>query len=322
MLWDRLVTSGPPPGFVTANQKQLLGLFWDKGQHWVAAAVRSLPIEEDGQGLVYLHTQRVTFHLQTLQRYLSIEPPPGWGTLMTYCFRLVHGLHYDTQFLFMEWSWLRVFFQELPVSYLDPTWDTVSSPHPRALILWEWGLLSGRACSGTVSVTLDVETANPWLEVSEDLKSLRWTVSRRSLPDTRKRFTNWDCPCALGSEGFTSGRHYWEVEVGGMWDWNLGIASESVERKRWVSLIPENGFWTMERDWGQFYINSSPRSPLPVGQIPRKVGVYLSYESGTVSFYNADTKSHLHTSIGNKFTGKLYPFFGTWGLNQFLRISC
>ncbi|GCB83874.1 hypothetical protein scyTo_0024794, partial [Scyliorhinus torazame] len=36
------------------------------------------------------------------------------------------------------------------------------------------------------SVTLDVETANPWLEMSEDLKSLRWTRTQRSLPDTRK----------------------------------------------------------------------------------------------------------------------------------------
>ncbi|XP_072406045.1 nuclear factor 7, brain-like [Chiloscyllium punctatum] len=171
-----------------------------------------------------------------------------------------------------------------------------------------------------VSMTLDVETANPWLEVSEDLKSLRRTGARRSLPDTGKRFT--DRSCVLGSEGFTSGRQYWEVEVGGNQSWSLGVASESVERKRWVSLIPENGFWILGRDWDQFYINSSPRSPLPIDLIPRKVGVYLSYESGTVSFYNADTKSHLHTFTGNKFTGKLYPFFRTRDSNKFLRISC
>ncbi|XP_043534321.1 butyrophilin subfamily 3 member A1-like [Chiloscyllium plagiosum] len=171
-----------------------------------------------------------------------------------------------------------------------------------------------------VSVTLDVETANPWLEIFENLKSLRRTETRRNLPNTGKRFTTR--LCALGSQGFTSGRHYWEVDVGGNQCWGLGVASESVQRKDWVSVIPGNGFWTMERSGNQFYINSSPRSPLPVGQIPRKVGVYLSYECGTVSFCNADTKSHLHTFTGNKFTEKLYPFFGTWDLNQFLRISC
>ncbi|XP_072331773.1 zinc-binding protein A33-like [Scyliorhinus torazame] len=171
-----------------------------------------------------------------------------------------------------------------------------------------------------VSVTLDVETANPRLEVSEDLKSLRWTRTQRSLPDTRKRFTRWFCPCALGSEGFTSGRHYWEVEVTGNRGWSLGVAAESVERKDPVSLSPETGFWTIGWFDDQFYINSSPRSRLRVGQIPGKVGVYLSYESGTVSFYNVDTKSHLHTFTGNKFTEKLYPFFWTWDENQFLRI--
>ncbi|XP_043533799.1 nuclear factor 7, brain-like [Chiloscyllium plagiosum] len=70
-----------------------------------------------------------------------------------------------------------------------------------------------------VSVTLNVETVNPRLEVSEDLRSLRWTGTQRSLPDTEKRFTN--CPCALGSEGFTLGKHYWVVEVEGNRYWSL-----------------------------------------------------------------------------------------------------
>ncbi|XP_072406131.1 butyrophilin subfamily 1 member A1-like isoform X2 [Chiloscyllium punctatum] len=186
----------------------------------------------------------------------------------------------------------------------------------KSFIECEWK----RICDCKVSVTLDVETAHPELEVSEDLKSLRRTGTWRSLPDTEKRFT--DSLCALGSEGFTSGRHYWEVEVGGNCWWCLGVASEFVERKRWVRLIPGNGLWTMERVEDRFYINSSPQFPLPDGLIPGKVGVYLSYESGTVSFYNVDTKSHLHTFTGNKFTGKLYPFFTVWDLNNFLRISC
>ncbi|XP_059813883.1 nuclear factor 7, ovary-like [Hypanus sabinus] len=84
-----------------------------------------------------------------------------------------------------------------------------------------------------VSVTLDVETAHPCLEVSEDRKSVRWTESRRNLPDTGKRFTNW--ACVLGSEGFPSGRHHWEVEVTGNRYWCLGVAAESVERKRPLS---------------------------------------------------------------------------------------
>ncbi|XP_059815945.1 nuclear factor 7, ovary-like [Hypanus sabinus] len=175
-----------------------------------------------------------------------------------------------------------------------------------------------------VSVTLDVETASPWLEVSGDRKSVRWTRTRRNLPDTGKRFTDWEC--VLGSEGFPSGRHYWEVEVTGIRFWCLGVASESVEREEWVSLSPETGFWVIGRDYDVLHRDydvsgpPSPESRLAAGPIPGRVGVYLSYESGTVSFYNAETKSHLHSFTGNKFTGKLYPFFRTWDVNQWLRI--
>ncbi|XP_078271884.1 zinc-binding protein A33-like [Rhinoraja longicauda] len=166
-----------------------------------------------------------------------------------------------------------------------------------------------------VSVTLDVETAHAQLEVSEDRKRVRWTGTRRSLPDTGKRFTDW--PCVLGSEGFTSGRHYWEVEVAGSERWRLGVAAESVDREGGVALTPETGVWSIWRWGGQF---ETFTSRLPARPIPGRVGVYLSYESGTVSFYDAATKSHLHTFTGNKFTEKLYPFFETWDEDQWLRI--
>ncbi|XP_062903850.1 butyrophilin subfamily 1 member A1-like [Mobula hypostoma] len=169
-----------------------------------------------------------------------------------------------------------------------------------------------------VSVTLDVETANPELEVSEDRKSVRRTETRRNLPDTEKRFTSW--PCVLGSEGFTSGRHYWEMEVSGNWVWWLGVAVESVQRKGRVRLSPETRFWVITQVDDVFGALTSPESRLPAGSIARRVGVYLSYESGIISFYNAETKSHLHTFTGNKFTGNLYPFFCTWDGNQCLRI--
>ncbi|XP_051899477.1 zinc-binding protein A33-like [Pristis pectinata] len=169
-----------------------------------------------------------------------------------------------------------------------------------------------------VSATLDVETTTPWLEVSEDLKSASCARTLRSLPDTGKRFA--DRPCVLRSEGFTSGRHYWEVEVAGNRGWCLGVAAESLERKAEIKLMPENGFWTIWQRDDEFYVNTSPPSRLPAGPIPGRVGVYLSYDSGTVSFYSADTKSHLHTFTGNKFTGKLYPFFWTWDGNRWLRM--
>ncbi|XP_072113511.1 nuclear factor 7, brain-like [Mobula birostris] len=169
-----------------------------------------------------------------------------------------------------------------------------------------------------VSVTLNMETAHPQLEVSEDWKSVRLTETWKNLPDTGERFTYWEC--VLGSEGVTSGRYYWEVDVSGNQCWSLGVAAESVERKGRFRLSPGTGFWTIKRIDHVIKILTSPESRLPAGPIPGRVGVYLSYKSGTVSFYNAETKSHLHTFTGNKFTEKLYPFFWTWHKNQWLRI--
>ncbi|XP_055486158.1 nuclear factor 7, brain-like [Leucoraja erinacea] len=168
-----------------------------------------------------------------------------------------------------------------------------------------------------VSVTLDVETAHPQLEVSDDRKTVRRS-GNRGLPDTGKRFTVYTC--VLGSEGFTSGRLYWEVEVAGCEQWSLGVAAESVDRKGPVKLNSENGVWSIRRRNDVFDAFTSPPSPFHGRLFPRRVGVYLSYESGTVSFYDADTESHLHTFTENKFTEKLYPFFETMYEHRLLRI--
>ncbi|XP_059827058.1 zinc-binding protein A33-like [Hypanus sabinus] len=169
-----------------------------------------------------------------------------------------------------------------------------------------------------VAVTLDVETANPRLEVSDDRKSVKYTPSPRSLHYSVKRFA--DQACVLGLVGFTSGRHYWEVEVAANRRWTLGVAAESVSRKGLGRLRPENGVWSIARKNHKVHINNTVPIPLLAEPFLRKVGVYLSYETGTVSFYSVDTKSHLHTFTGIKFSGKVYPFLRTVDGN-WLRIS-
>ncbi|XP_055486409.1 butyrophilin subfamily 1 member A1-like isoform X2 [Leucoraja erinacea] len=165
-----------------------------------------------------------------------------------------------------------------------------------------------------VSVTLDVDTAHPRLVVAEDGQSVKNIGTERNLPDNGKRFTYWSS--LLGSVGFTSGRRYWEVEVAENRGWCLGVAAESVERKRSERLTTESRAWSLERSGDRFYVNTSPESNLTARPIPRKVGVYLSYESGKVSFYDADSKSFLYSFTGNAFTEKLYPFFATWDINH------
>ncbi|XP_062904300.1 ras/Rap GTPase-activating protein SynGAP-like isoform X5 [Mobula hypostoma] len=157
------------------------------------------------------------------------------------------------------------------------------------------------------ALTLEPSTAHPELLISEDLKSVRLSDTWQELPDNPERFD--DCVSVLSAQGFDSGRHYWQVEVGNKTMWDVGLAKESVSRKGSIILSPEDGFWTIWlRNGNEYEALSTPSSFLSLRTKPKTIGVFLDYEKGQVSFYNADDMSVIYTFC-DSFSERLFPYF-------------
>ncbi|RXN21552.1 E3 ubiquitin- ligase TRIM39-like protein [Labeo rohita] len=165
--------------------------------------------------------------------------------------------------------------------------------------------------SQTVDVTLDPNTANPELILSEDGKKVRHGNIKQYHPNHNKRFDKY--MIVLGNKGFSTGRFYFEVQVKGKTQWSLGVARESINRKGALNLCPESGNWTLWQSNEKEYkaCESSPVS-LSLNVKLQKVGVFVDYEDGLVSFYDVNSKSHIYSFTGQSFTENLYPFLSPW----------
>ncbi|XP_039595490.1 E3 ubiquitin-protein ligase TRIM39-like isoform X2 [Polypterus senegalus] len=263
--------------------------------------------ERDSEGLL-----RVSSVLPVKEEYnvfsclmRSKAPKPDWhsglgiysfspgvsGWLVAFCVLLVLCL-VVTPLLVIQWRRMRE---------TNTRYDSIEKSQRVTNAEWR------RICSSAADVTFDPETADPYLIVSEDRKEVRHTDTWQGVTENPKRFN--DSPDILAREGFTTGRHYWEVEVGGKTDWFLGVSRESANRKGDVYLNPYNGYWTVcLRNENEYTARIGRPLPLPLRVKPQRVGVFLDYDEGQVSFYNAQSRSHLYT-FTDSFTEPLYPFF-------------
>ncbi|XP_029944099.1 nuclear factor 7, brain-like [Salarias fasciatus] len=161
-------------------------------------------------------------------------------------------------------------------------------------------------------VILDPTTAQKNLLVSEDGRQVKYDEHRNAHSENPKRFS--PALFVLGLEGLRSGRHYWEVDVARKTAWTLGVARASARRKGEIKLSPTGGFWCLWLKNGEVKALGSPRLNLLLPAPPSKVGVFLDYEAGVISFYDAKTRLHLY-SFSDKFTESLHPIFSPC-LNQ------
>ncbi|XP_051236102.1 E3 ubiquitin-protein ligase TRIM21-like [Dicentrarchus labrax] len=159
-----------------------------------------------------------------------------------------------------------------------------------------------------VDVALDPDTAHPKLLLSDDGKQVNHRDVEQNLPDNPERFSY--CVIVLGKQSFSSGRFYHEVEVKGKTKWDLGVVSVSANRKGEIVSSPEAGYWTLQlRNGNEYVALADPDVFLSLKSRPQKVGVFVDYEEGLVSFCDVDSADIIYSFTACSFTEKLYPFF-------------
>nr|XP_020460185.1 myosin-11-like [Monopterus albus] len=159
----------------------------------------------------------------------------------------------------------------------------------------------------TKKMTFDPNTAHPRIVLSADNTQMSPTDEIQNVPDNPGRF---DVVLAvLGTPGFSSGRHYWEVSVAGKICYHIGMASESAPRKGTILFNPAKGYWTIILNkQGQYRAVDRRPAIIPVKMQPNTLGILLDYKKGQISFYDASDRSHMYSFVGETFTEKIYPF--------------
>ncbi|XP_070778161.1 E3 ubiquitin-protein ligase TRIM39-like isoform X2 [Enoplosus armatus] len=175
--------------------------------------------------------------------------------------------------------------------------QSVPRPNPKTRRVQEYA----------ANITFDPNTAHSRIIISVDGKQVHCGDRHQPVPDNPERFDR--VVCVLARQGFNSGRHYWEVEVGGKTDWDLGVARWSVNRKGKITVSPAHGYWFISlRDQTDYAFRTEPSTNLTVNLRPSRIGIYVDCDKGLLSFYNVEARVLIYTFTDN-FSDTIHPFF-------------
>ncbi|XP_071988197.1 uncharacterized protein [Engystomops pustulosus] len=163
------------------------------------------------------------------------------------------------------------------------------------------------------NIILDINTANNNLIISDDLKTATWTRISQNRPETAERYKNYQ---VMSSRGFTSGRHYWDVEMSGKGIWSMGMCYPTTVRTGYNAGIGHNKHsWGLCREWvGNrcSVLNGDSEIKVHHQISSERVRIYVDYEAGELSFYElCDPIRHLHT-FTTTFTEPLHAVLCVW----------
>ncbi|KAK6291442.1 hypothetical protein J4Q44_G00382080 [Coregonus suidteri] len=165
-------------------------------------------------------------------------------------------------------------------------------------------------------LTLDPNTVNRLLSLSEENRKVTWRRGlKQPYPDYPERFEGWGQ--VLCREGLT-GRCYWEVEWSGRGA-DIGVTYKGISRRGWgddCRIGWNDKSWSLFCSDNSYYYAWHNKKSTTIDVPPsssHRVGVYLDWPAGTLSFYrvSSDTLTHLYT-FHSTFTEPLYPGFRVW----------
>ncbi|KAK5848643.1 hypothetical protein PBY51_006239 [Eleginops maclovinus] len=217
---------------------------------------------------------------------------------------------------FVAWSLLSEDTEEAVSKLWLPTkqkaWRTGSgSPRYIPNSVWQW------IQSARVSVRLDISNSHPWLDVSKDLLKVQEAAFPPTGVSNYSQLFAQRC-CVLGDIVIKEGRHYWEVEVSPKGSWRIGVVSKSAPRNNRSTMSPRNGYWTLWRGNRLWACTERP-TKLQRAALPRLIGVFVDFEEGQVSFYDAERRVHIYT-FSDVFKHSLIPVFSYLDGDTFLKI--
>ncbi|XP_073492195.1 E3 ubiquitin-protein ligase TRIM39-like [Aquarana catesbeiana] len=168
----------------------------------------------------------------------------------------------------------------------------------------------------TTDLRLDEKTAFTSVTLSDDLRTATRCETRKIRPKLPERFTLFSQ--VMSMESFSHGRHYWEVEIGDCGDWYVGVCYPSIKRDGKESGIGYNNkSWDFGICGNKYSCEHNFRlQELNLDSPVQRLGIYLDYEGGRLSFYQlSDPIRHLHT-FTTTFTEPLHAVFyvnkGAW----------